>query len=124
MWDKKKQELIARGITPEPIRKEWELRSRNWFLGHGITYDETTWDLICSDGIRLPRQTWLTVVKEIKEGKRKFKPDRENDLLTLALGSKEKSGRARGIGPQYPWWFAFAKDMATDRSRSRANRGE
>ena len=23
-WDKKEQELIARGITPEPIREEWE----------------------------------------------------------------------------------------------------
>jgi hypothetical protein len=34
-WDKKEQELIAKGITPEPICDEWELRASNWFLAHG-----------------------------------------------------------------------------------------
>ena len=121
-WDKKEQELISKGIAPEPIREEWELRARNWFLGHGSTYDETTGDLLCPDGIRVPRQKWLEVVKEIREGTRKFIPDRENDLLTVALGNREKPGRARGLGPQHPWWNAFAKDMATYRSRSRAKR--
>jgi hypothetical protein len=28
-WDKKEQKMIAKGITPEPIRDEWELRARN-----------------------------------------------------------------------------------------------
>ena len=55
-WDKKEQELIAKGIRPETIREEWELRAQNWFLGHGSTYDETTGDLICPDGLRVPRQ--------------------------------------------------------------------
>ena len=42
--------------------------------------------------------------------------------MTLALVSKEKSGRARGLGPQYPWWFVFAKDVDSYRSRARAKR--
>ena len=69
-WDKKEQDVIANEIAPESIREERELRARNWFVGHGSTYDETTGDLICSDGIRVPRQRWLEVVKEIREGKR------------------------------------------------------
>jgi hypothetical protein len=57
-WDKKEQEMIAKGITPEPIRDEWEMRARNWFLAHGALYDELTGDLICSDGLRIPRENW------------------------------------------------------------------
>ena len=104
------------------MREEWELRARNWFLAHGGSYDETTGDLICSDGIRVPRDNWLRVVKEIKEGKLKFRPDREKDMLTLVLGNDEKGGRVRGFGPSCPWWMGFAKDMETYRSRSRAKR--
>ena len=48
------------------------MRARNWFLGHGSEYDDMTWDLVCSDGIRIPRESWLKVVKEIKEGKKSF----------------------------------------------------
>ena len=59
------------------------------------------------------------MVKEIKEGKLKFRPDREKDLLTLVLGNKEKGGRTRGLGPKYPWWLGFAKDIETYRSRAR-----
>ena len=46
-------------------------------------------DLICSDGLRIPRENWKKIVKEIKEGKRKFTADREKDLLTLVLGNDE-----------------------------------
>ncbi|KAI5022212.1 hypothetical protein ZWY2020_058942 [Hordeum vulgare] len=39
-WDKKEQDLLDKGIVPEPLRDEWELRARNWFLAHGGSYDE------------------------------------------------------------------------------------
>jgi hypothetical protein len=91
--------MIAKGITPEPIRDEWEMREINWFLAHGDSYDELTGDLVCSDGLRIPRENWKKIVKEIKEGKRKFCPDREKDLLTLVLGNDEHRGRTRGFGP-------------------------
>jgi hypothetical protein len=55
-WDKQEQEMIAKGITPEPIRDEWKMRARNWFLAHGGSYDELTGDLICSNGLRIPRE--------------------------------------------------------------------
>ena len=119
-WDKKEQELLGKGIETEWMREEWELRARNWFLAHGGSYDEKTGDLVCCDGIRVPRENWLKVVKEIKEGKLKFRPDREKDLLTLVLGNDEHVGRTRGLGPKFPWWLGFAKDIETYRSRARA----
>ena len=89
-WDKKEAELKANGVIPEPIREEWELRARNWFLGHGCEYDEVTGDIVESDGVRVPRKKWLEVVKQIKDGTLKFKADREKDLLTLVLRNSEK----------------------------------
>jgi hypothetical protein len=98
------------------------MRARNWFLAHGGSYDELTGDLICSDGLRIPRENWKKIVKEIKEGKRQFTPDREKNLLTLVLGNDEYGGRMRGFGPSYPWWLGFAKDQETYRSRARAKK--
>jgi hypothetical protein len=114
--------MIAKGITPEPIRDEWEMRARNWFLAHGGSYDELTGDLNCNDGLRIPRENWKKIVKEIKEGKRKFTPDREKDLLKLVLGNDKHGGRTRGFGPSYPWWPGFAKDQETYRSQARAKK--
>jgi phosphoenolpyruvate carboxylase len=62
------------------------------------------------------------IVKEIKEGKRQFNPDREKDLLTLVLGNDEHGGQTRGFGPSYPWWLGFARDQDTYRSRTRAKK--
>ena len=98
------------------------MRGINWFLAHGGSYDEETGDLICSDSLRIPRENWKKIVKEIKEGKRQFTADREKDLLTLALGNDEHGGRTRGFGPSYPWWLGFARDQDTYRSRERAKK--
>ena len=102
--------MCDKGIIPKPIREEWDLRARNWFLGHGSEYDDITGDHVCSDGIRVTRETWLKVVKEIKNGIIKFHPDREKDLLTKVLGNDEKGGRVRGLGPSYTWEIGFPKD--------------
>ena len=45
-WDKIEEALLGKGIILEPIREEWELRARNWFLGHGSEYDDKTGDLV------------------------------------------------------------------------------
>jgi hypothetical protein len=69
-----------------------------------------------------PGKIGKKIVKEIKEGKRQFTPDRQKDLLTLVLGNDEHGGRTRGFGPSYPWWLGFAKDQETYRSRARAKK--
>ena len=56
-WDKIEEALLAKGIIPEPIRDEWEQRARIFFLGHGSEYDNETGNLVCRDGIKVPRET-------------------------------------------------------------------
>jgi hypothetical protein len=41
-------------------------------------------------------------VKEIKEGKRKFTPNKKKDLLTLVLGNNEHGGRNARLWPFLP----------------------
>jgi hypothetical protein len=57
-WDKQEQEMFDKGIEPEWICDDCELRARNWFLAHGGSYNEQTGNLLCSDGLRIPRKNW------------------------------------------------------------------
>ena len=59
-------------------------------------------------------------MREIREGKRQYRPDRERDFLTLALENPKKGGRTRGLGISYPWKIGFEADKDTYRSRARA----
>ena len=49
-----------------------------------------------------------------------FVPDRENDILTKALGKKEHPGRTRGIGSKVPWKKGFPQDLYRYKSRRNA----
>ena len=119
-WDAQEAEMQRNGIIPEPIRENWDLRARNWFLAHGCEYDMKTGDLVESDSkVKVPRGKWIQVTADIKAGKLKFAPDREKDLLTLVLGNPEKGGRTRGFGPSVPWALGFPDDAETYRSRAR-----
>ena len=94
-WAEQEREMIRNNVTPEPIREKWDIRSRNWFLAHGCVYDMKTGNLVQkTDNVKIPRERWLHVTEEIKAGRLKFVPDRENDLLTFVLGNPEKGGRA------------------------------
>ena len=39
-----------------------------------------------------------------------FKPSRERDDLSLALGNPEYTGRVKGIGKRTTWKYGFEKD--------------
>ena len=47
-----------------------------------------------------------------------FVPDREDEVLSQALGTKEHPSRARGVG-MVPLIIAFENDLPTYRSRER-----
>src|SRR5204863_5554172 len=49
-----------------------------------------------------------------------FVPDRENDVLTKALETKEHPGRARGFGYKVPWKKGFPNDLYKYKSRKNA----
>ena len=45
-WDRMEQEMLARGVTPETIAKNWSERSKHWFYGHGGSVDPDTRALV------------------------------------------------------------------------------
>ena len=46
-----------------------------------------------------------------------FRPNREKDELTYAIGTAEHSGRTRGLGKNISWEHGFPNDRDTYRSR-------
>ena len=56
------------------------------------------------------------VTEEVRQGT--HASNREKDVLTQALGTKEHPGHTRGTGV-VPWKLAFPKESYTYRSRSR-----
>jgi hypothetical protein len=51
----------------------------------------------------------------------RFHPDRENDVLTCALGNKEHGGRTRGTIGSVPWKYGFPEErkIFSDKSHER-----
>ena len=49
-----------------------------------------------------------------------FHADRENDILSTALGNKEHPGRTRGFRVNVPWSHGFVDDYCTYRTRKRS----
>ena len=45
-WDRIEQEMLARGVTPKTIAKNWSERSKHWFYGHGGSVDLNTGTLV------------------------------------------------------------------------------
>ena len=58
----------------------------------------------------------LVAIEEARSGL--FKPNRENDELTRALGNPEHPGRTRGMGA-IPWYEGFSDWNADYRTRAR-----
>ena len=119
-WDQIEAEMRETGVIPET--DEWARRIRNWSLAHGLTYDKETGALIVDDENQPIAEAKKSIVKAIEDRQKgKLISDREIDELTVALGNKEKGGRARGFG-NTPWKLAFPEDAGTYRSRERARK--
>ena len=71
---------------------------------------------VTSDAIREADNRLDETLKAVSEGS--FKPDREKDELTYALGTPKHTGCVRGMGV-VPWKHGFSADIETYRSRSR-----
>jgi hypothetical protein len=54
-----------------------------------------------------------------KQRLEQFKPDREKDVLSGALGTTEHTGRIRGVASQMPWKVGFPKDIWSYKKRDR-----
>ena len=89
-FDKLEEDLRLKGIIPGT--EDFPRRSRNWLLGHGATFDAEG-KLIMTEKIKAPFAALEKVFKEVKAGE--FRPDRDNDELTMALGNPAVYGRYR-----------------------------
>ena len=68
---------------------------------------------VTSDAIREVANKLDDALKAVLEGS--FKPDREKDELTYALGTPEHIGRVRSMGV-VSWKHGFSADLDTYRS--------
>jgi hypothetical protein len=122
-WEKLEADLLANGITPEPLK--WIERARNWFYGHGGTLDaegKCIYNRRHKDNPLLPIQEIKNAVKDVAEGR--FIPDREDDELTRALGNKEHDGRLRGVPGSKPKTIAIPEHRKKFPDRSHQRRKE
>ena len=93
MWDKAKNDLIAKGVEPETLN--WPDRSRTWFFGVGGTLDPETGKCVWTDEqLEIPVKKLQKYIAAAQQGT--FILDRENDELTQALRNPEHPGRTRG----------------------------
>lgn len=89
-------------------------RTRNWVLGRSK---------LSKDGKLVPKCAAISEVvqktKQLthKQQKGEFKPKRQNDQLTAALGSKDHAGRTRAISPMAPWNLGFPDDVSSYKKR-------
>ena len=92
-WQKMEADIIAKGIEPESAK--WPPRSKNWFFGHGGRLDPQTGLAVYGQKLETAacRLAFAIEAKEIGV----FKPNREKDELTYAIGTAEHSGRTRGL---------------------------
>ena len=93
-WQKMEDDLTARGIIPSTF--DWPQRAKHFFYAHGGSLNLEDGSLITSNAIREAANRLDEALKAVSKGS--FKPDREKDELTYALGTPEHTGRVRGMG--------------------------
>ena len=114
-WIKMEEDLRAKGIVP--ANHTWPLRARWFFYAHGGSLDPEDGSFRTSDSIRAAVERLEVAIKMVEEGT--FRPNREKDELSFALGNPEHCGRTRGMGV-VPWNRGFLADLDTYRSRCRS----
>jgi len=120
IWAQREERFLAQGIIPEPY--PWKSRVRNWFYGHGGMLDargKCIYNKRHDEDPLLPIERIRQAVRDVQEGV--FRPDRENDELTRALGNKEHKGRTRGTEGSKSWSIGFPEEskMYPDKSHQR-----
>jgi hypothetical protein len=106
-------DIIAKGIKPESAK--WPLRAKNWFFGHGGRIDPETDLAVYGQKLETAQRRLAFAIQAKEIGA--FKPNREKDELTYAIGTAEHTSRTRGLGHNTSWKHGFPNDRETYRSR-------
>ena len=115
-WEKELEDAIIAG--KQIPYANLDDRSKNWMLGRRSTSSS------CVE-LSFNKLETVEVVNKLEEihtqvTQGSFVPDRENDVLTKALGTKEHPGRTRGFGSKVPWKKGFPDDLYKYKSRRNA----
>jgi hypothetical protein len=102
------------GVEPETVI--WEPRSLFFAMARGARHSPNGSLTFEKPSMRSLNTRISKINEEVMQGTRTS--NRENDVLTQALGNKEHPGRTRGAG-LVPWKLAFEGDSTTYQSRSR-----
>ena len=116
IWQKEIEDAINAG--KEIPYANLDERTKNWMLARRSTSS------LCAE-LSFNKPETLEVVKKFTEIQAQvtqgsFVPDRENAILTKALGNKEHPGRTRGISSKVPWKKVFPNDLYKYKSRKNA----
>lgn len=91
-WEKAEKDLRDRGIRPQT--EGWDLRAKTWFYGIGANLDQQTGVCVFPKDLATACKELIKAFEETATGA--FRPNRENDHLSRAIGKKVHPGLARG----------------------------
>ena len=119
-WLALEDKIFAKDITPQTYY--WPERSKFWLFAHGATLDEETGKIVPKVEKFKKKVEEIVpkiekVIEEVKRGV--WKPYREDDELTRALGNPEHWGRLRGMPGGVTIKKAYPQHADTYRSRAR-----
>ena len=91
-WEKKEQDLLARGITPVTINQPQHLR--NWYYAHGRSLNLDNGECIFGERIQAATYRLQETIETVAQGT--FELDREKDELTYTFQNFEHLCLTRG----------------------------
>nr|AAX96367.1 transposon protein, putative, CACTA, En/Spm sub-class [Oryza sativa Japonica Group]ABA91927.1 transposon protein, putative, CACTA, En/Spm sub-class [Oryza sativa Japonica Group] len=105
-WTKEEEEMRKKG-QPVPM-EEWTQRSRNWVRAR--TPKITDEGKVSFENPEL--QSVADKIENLSSSQKKgyFKPKREKDVLSTALGTPKHGGRVRGVLSKISWKEGFKND--------------
>jgi hypothetical protein len=116
-WKQKIEEIVSTG-NPNLV-DDIEEKTVNWLLARSeLTQDGKL--VHKKKGVNTVQQKAVELTAKKRLGLFKF--DRENDILSGALGNAEHTGRIRGITSQIPWKIHFPNDAWSYKKRDRYKR--
>jgi hypothetical protein len=115
-WRKMKADIIAKGIELESAK--WPPCAKNWFFVHRGRLDPKTSLVVYGQKLETARRRLAFPIQAKEIGA--FKPNREKDELTYAIGTAKHTSRTRGLGRNTSWKHGFPNDRETYRSRQRS----
>src|SRR6266508_4176272 len=113
VWQKEIDDAVSAG--KEVPYANLDERSKNWILARRTTSSSGGQISFNTPETQQVVQKITEIQAQVTQGS--FVPDRENDILTQALGNKEHLGRTRGIGSKVPWKMGFPQDLYRYKSR-------